>query len=65
VWATPNALVCEIADSGRIDDPLVGRLAPDPLADQGRGLWLAHHLADLVQIRNTATGTTVRISTWR
>lgn len=65
VWTTPEALVCEISDAGRIENPLAGRLAPDPLAEAGRGLWLAHHLADLVQLRTTPSGTTVRISTWR
>ena len=65
VWSEPEALICEITDAGRIADPLVGRLAPDPTADQGRGLWLAHQLADLVQIRSSPAGTTVRISTWR
>jgi hypothetical protein len=35
------------------------------MTDKGRGLWLAYHLADLVQLRTSPEGTTVRISTWR
>lgn len=65
VWATPGALMCEVTDSGRIEDPLVGRSAPSIEADKGRGLWLAQHLVDLVQLRTSAQGTTVRLSIWR
>ena len=61
-----GAFVVEIADGGRIDDPLAGRLPPDPAHTGGRGLWLAHRMCDLVQVRSSATrGTTVRITTWR
>ena len=34
-------------------DPLLGRLAPQPASASGRGLWLANHLCDLVQIRSS------------
>ena len=30
----------------------------------GRGLWLAHQLADLVQIRRSPAGMTVRVHAW-
>lgn len=61
VWRTPESVVCELRDPGRITDPLVGRLAPPPTATTGRGLWLANHLCDLVQIRSSQDGTVVRL----
>ncbi|MGH3423383.1 MAG: anti-sigma factor RsbA family regulatory protein [Nocardioidaceae bacterium] len=64
VWREPGALVCEVRDSGRIEDPLAGRRQPEPTDESGRGLWMVHHLCDLVQIRCTPRGTTVRIFTW-
>ena len=64
VWQSSDALVCEVTDRGRLEDPLVGRLRP-PLAQAGgRGVWLANQLCDLVQIRSNRRGTTVRIHTW-
>jgi anti-sigma regulatory factor (Ser/Thr protein kinase) len=63
-WLQPDALVCEVTDRGRLDDPLVGRLAPAPEEQRGRGLWLANQLSDLVQIRSTPEGTAVRVFAW-
>jgi anti-sigma regulatory factor (Ser/Thr protein kinase) len=64
VWAEADAVSCEVADAGFISDPLVGRVAPDLTAEGGRGVWLANQLADLVQIRSSPDGTTVRITDW-
>jgi anti-sigma regulatory factor (Ser/Thr protein kinase) len=64
IWRDDEALVCEICDVGRIDDPLVGRTLPAWGDEGGRGLWMANHLCDLVQVRSGRSGTTVRISTW-
>ena len=61
-WSSPAALVVEVRDAGRLDDPLVGRRRPEPGSSGGRGLWLVHELADLVQVRSDDTGTTVRAS---
>ena len=61
LWAWHDVAVCEIEDSGRIPDPLAGRLVPSPQSGTGRGLWMINHLCDLVQIRATATGTVVRL----
>ncbi len=58
----PRALVCEVVDGGRIRDPLVGRMQPHGDQIGGRGLWLVHHLCDLVQVRSTDAGTTVRVT---
>ena len=61
VWAADGAAVCEIRDSGSIADPLAGRHMPEPGALHGRGLWLAHQMCSLVEIRTGLAGTTVRL----
>jgi anti-sigma regulatory factor (Ser/Thr protein kinase) len=61
IWLEGNSAVCEVRDRGHIADPLLGRLAPAPAAASGRGLWLANHLCDLVQIRSSDAGTVVRL----
>jgi anti-sigma regulatory factor (Ser/Thr protein kinase) len=61
IWAEPQAVICEIHDSGFITDAFVGRRPPNEAADHGRGLWMANELCDLVQLRSTAAGTTVRV----
>ena len=61
VWDEPSTLICEIADSGTIADPLAGRHTPSLERVGGRGLWLANQLCDLVQIRSGASGTVVRL----
>jgi anti-sigma regulatory factor (Ser/Thr protein kinase) len=61
VWREPGALACEVRDRGRIDQPLVGRERPAGTRPDGRGLWLANQLCDLVQIRCFPTGSVVRL----
>jgi anti-sigma regulatory factor (Ser/Thr protein kinase) len=61
VWRDRNALVCEVRDRGRIDDPLVGRERPAFGRAGGRGLWLANQLCDLVQVRSFPEGSVVRL----
>ena len=53
VWRGDDELVCEICDAGHISDPLAGRRQPTADATNGRGLWIANRLADLVQVRST------------
>jgi anti-sigma regulatory factor (Ser/Thr protein kinase) len=64
LWSEPGAAVVEVSDPGRIADPLTGRHRPDLHQHGGRGIFLVNQLCDLVQLRSSATGTTVRISTW-
>jgi len=64
VWQEPDALVCEVHDSGRVEDPLVGRRTPTARQEGGRGVWMANNLCDLVQMRSSYAGTTVRVLTW-
>jgi anti-sigma regulatory factor (Ser/Thr protein kinase) len=61
LWRNGSGVVCELRDQGRFVDPLAGRRAPTPDDPRGRGLWIANQLCDLVQIRTSALGTTVRI----
>ncbi len=63
-WREPDALVCEVSDRGRIADLLVGRRAPQPSDEGGRGVWMANQLCDLVQVRSGDAGTVVRTYTW-
>jgi anti-sigma regulatory factor (Ser/Thr protein kinase) len=61
LWRTGGQLVCDVRDGGWIRDPLVGRLTPAITDTGGRGLWLVHHLCDLVQVRSSSAGTSVRM----
>ncbi|HEU4739914.1 MAG TPA: anti-sigma factor RsbA family regulatory protein [Solirubrobacterales bacterium] len=61
LWREEDHLLAEVEDRGLIDEPLVGRLRPSISQVGGRGLWLANQLCDLVQIRSTERGTTVRL----
>jgi anti-sigma regulatory factor (Ser/Thr protein kinase) len=64
LWREPGDLVCEVTDTGRVGDPLAGRVPPPDEADEGRGLWMVNQLCDLVQLRSGPAGTTVRVHTW-
>ena len=63
VWRQPRSVVCEVVDNTHLDDPLAGRRAP--LVDDADALWAANQLCDLVQLRTTPTGTTVRVHAYR
>lgn len=60
VWPTETAVVCEINDTGRLTDPLAGRLPAAPAQLRGRGLLMVNQLADLVRMHTDAHGTTIR-----
>lgn len=63
-WAQEAVFICEFRDSGYIPDVMVGRIRPTAEQIGGRGLWLAHQLCDLVEIRSSPDqGTTVRLHT--
>jgi anti-sigma regulatory factor (Ser/Thr protein kinase) len=61
IWSQPQTVICEIRDTGYIADAFAGRRPPSDAADHGRGLWMANQLCDLVQIRSSAKGTTIRL----
>jgi anti-sigma regulatory factor (Ser/Thr protein kinase) len=56
-----QALVCEVRDAGPGLDPLVAHLPPAAREPGGRGLWIAHQLADVVQVVPEGAGTRVRL----
>jgi anti-sigma regulatory factor (Ser/Thr protein kinase) len=59
-WRNDEHLVCEARDSGRLDDPLVGRLTPGPSGPASRGLFLVNAISDLVRTHSTTAGTTIQ-----
>ncbi len=65
MWATPGAVIVEFTDRGRLTDPLTGRLVPSPDEEGGRGVFLVNQLCDLVQLRSSERGTTIRVTIWR
>jgi anti-sigma regulatory factor (Ser/Thr protein kinase) len=60
-WVDSGAVVCEVRDRGWVRDPLAGRMAPPSDRVSGRGLWLVNQLCDLVQLRSSPSGTTLRM----
>lgn len=51
-WQDGGAIVFEIEDGGAgITSPLTGFLAPSVEATDGRGVWIARRLCDLVEVR--------------
>jgi anti-sigma regulatory factor (Ser/Thr protein kinase) len=64
MWLDHAAAVVQFTDAGTLHDPLVGRKAPPLDQEGGRGLYLVNQLCDLVQVRSSDHGTTVRITTW-
>jgi anti-sigma regulatory factor (Ser/Thr protein kinase) len=60
LWRQDEHLVCEARDTGRLDDPLVGRLDPGPSGPASRGLYLVNAISDLVRTHTAPTGTTIQ-----
>lgn len=60
-WTTAAGVSCEIRDPGFIAEPLAGRLRPANAGAGGHGMWIANQLCDLVQVRSSPAGTTVRV----
>jgi len=60
LWHTAAEVLCEVHDSGRITDPMAGRVRYGPDA-RGHGLWLVNQVCDLVELRSGDEGTTVRM----
>ena len=61
VWRTPDSLICQLHDQGRITDPLAGQRRPALDVLGGQGLWVVNQVCDLVELRSGRTGTTVRL----
>jgi anti-sigma regulatory factor (Ser/Thr protein kinase) len=61
MWQTGDEIICQVADSGQITDPLAGHR---PRSDEllgGNGLWVVNQVCDLVQARTARAGTTTRL----
>jgi hypothetical protein len=63
IFNQPDDLICEVVDDTVIDDPLIGRRAPGEGEDDS--VWIANQMCDLVQVRSSSAGTTVRVHAWR
>jgi anti-sigma regulatory factor (Ser/Thr protein kinase) len=61
LWTEDQAVVCEVRDPGRFDEPLAGRLRPTGNSMGGWGLWLANQLCELVQVRSFPGASAVRL----
>jgi len=61
VWREDDALICEVNDKGRIEEPMIGRERPALTQPDGHGVWLANQLCDLVQVRAFPHGSAVRL----
>jgi anti-sigma regulatory factor (Ser/Thr protein kinase) len=61
MWEDPDGLVCEVRDGGHILQPLIGREEPSLRQIGGQGIWLVNLVCDLVQVRSSAGGSTVRM----
>jgi anti-sigma regulatory factor (Ser/Thr protein kinase) len=61
IWPQDGGVVCEVRDRGVIEDSLVGRRRPGPDQIGGWGVWIAHQICDLVQLRTGPEGTIVRL----
>jgi hypothetical protein len=62
LWLRSHAFVCEVHDHSSTDDRLAGRQIP--LRQERTGVWFANQVCDLVQLRSTTLGTTVRVHHW-
>jgi anti-sigma regulatory factor (Ser/Thr protein kinase) len=61
IWSSDQELICQLDDLGHITDPLAGRQRPVAGTAGGIGLWMVNQLCDLVEVRTTARGTTIRL----
>ena len=61
MWRRQGKVIAEIHDAGLFDRPLADRLTPEDGSIDGRGLWLANQVCDLVQIRRVTDGTVFRL----
>ena len=61
IWSQDRKVICEVRDLGLIRQPLAGRVKPDPTEPAGFGLWLANQMCDLVQMRSSPAGSSVRL----
>jgi anti-sigma regulatory factor (Ser/Thr protein kinase) len=61
VWRTEEEIICQVADTGHITDPLARHRDISDEELGGKGLWLVNQVCDLVQARTGQQGTTTRL----
>jgi anti-sigma regulatory factor (Ser/Thr protein kinase) len=61
VWQTGGEIICQVADTGQLTDPLAWHRARSDELLGGNGLWLVNQVCDLVQARTGQAGTTIRL----
>jgi anti-sigma regulatory factor (Ser/Thr protein kinase) len=61
VWQTAKEIICQVADTGQITDPLAGHRPRSDGMLGGNGLWVVNQVCDLVQARTGRAGTTTRL----
>ncbi|NUT48612.1 MAG: sensor histidine kinase [Saccharothrix sp.] len=61
LWREGDAVVCEVRDTGRIANPMVGRRRPGVSAHGGYGVVLVNLLCDLVRVHTGEDGTATRV----
>jgi anti-sigma regulatory factor (Ser/Thr protein kinase) len=60
-WRADSEVLCQVTDTGLISDPLAGLYRPPPGEPGGQGLWLVNQVCDLVEMRSSAAGTSIRM----
>lgn len=61
IWHDGHSVVSEVSSDTPGPDLLAGRRRPSPDAASGRGLWLINQLCDLVELRSSNAGMTLRM----
>jgi anti-sigma regulatory factor (Ser/Thr protein kinase) len=61
IWHDGQSVVSEVSSDTAGPDVLAGRRRPSPDALSGRGLWLINQVCDLVELRSSETGMTLRM----
>jgi anti-sigma regulatory factor (Ser/Thr protein kinase) len=61
MWHTEDQLICQMADTGQITDPLARHRPRSAELLGGNGLWVVNQVCDLVQARTGRAGTTTRL----
>jgi anti-sigma regulatory factor (Ser/Thr protein kinase) len=61
IWHEGDEVVTEVSMHTGIPDVMAGRRRPPADALDGRGLWLINQVCDLVELRSTPSGTTLRL----
>jgi anti-sigma regulatory factor (Ser/Thr protein kinase) len=59
-WQEDGHFICEVRDTGCLDDPLAGRRGYESDTTRGRGLFVVNAVADLVRTHLADDATTIR-----